>query len=72
LDDLSTENLIYLSSEQALADLSLFIQFIKQKYNAVKSPVITFGGSYPGNLAAWFRLKYPFLTVGSIASRYSK
>ena len=26
------------------------------------------GGSYPGNLAAWFRLKYPSITHGSIAS----
>jgi hypothetical protein len=30
--------------------------------------VVTVGGSYPGNLAAWFRLKYPSITVGSIAS----
>lgn len=26
------------------------------------------GGSYAGNLAAWFRLKYPHITDGSIAS----
>ncbi len=32
------------------------------------SRVITVGGSYPGNLAAWFRLKYPSSTHGSIAS----
>jgi thymus-specific serine protease len=36
--------------------------------NAPNSHVITFGGSYPGNLAAWFRLKYPHLTLGSVAS----
>merc|ERR1712166_32057 len=30
--------------------------------------ILTFGGSYPGNLAAWFKLKYPALTVGSVAS----
>lgn len=32
------------------------------------SPFITIGGSYPGALAAWFRYKYPHLTIGSIAS----
>ena len=29
---------------------------------------ISFGGSYPGMLAGWFRLKYPNLVHGSIAS----
>ena len=33
-----------------------------------KSPWITIGGSYPGAMSAWFRFKYPHLTVGSIAS----
>ena len=32
------------------------------------SKVVTFGGSYPGNLAAWFGLKYPQLIVGTVAS----
>jgi len=30
--------------------------------------VIVFGGSYPGNLASWFRLKYPHLAKAAIAS----
>lgn len=32
------------------------------------SPWITIGGSYPGALSAWFRYKYPHLTIGAIAS----
>ena len=30
--------------------------------------VITVGGSYSGNLAAWFKVKYPHLSDGSVAS----
>lgn len=66
--DVSTENLKYLSSSQALADLARIIDFIKTDLNSPNSKVITVGGSYPGNLAAWFRLKYPATTFGSIAS----
>eukprot|EP01116_Phalansterium_solitarium_P001757 TRINITY_DN11572_c0_g1_i1.p2 TRINITY_DN11572_c0_g1~~TRINITY_DN11572_c0_g1_i1.p2 ORF type:complete len:487 (-),score=200.13 TRINITY_DN11572_c0_g1_i1:218-1642(-) len=68
LPDLSTPNLNYLNSQEALADLALFIVSMKQAYNVPDAPVVTFGGSYPGNLAAWFRIKYPHLTIGSIAS----
>jgi len=66
--DLSTPNLNYLTSQQALADAATFIRWIQDQYNASNSQVITFGCSYPGNLAAWFRLKYPTITAGSVAS----
>jgi len=38
------------------------------KADAAHSPVITFGGSYPGALSSWFRLKYPDIAVGAVAS----
>ena len=41
---------------------------IKTSLETTASKVISFGGSYPGNLAAWFRLKYPSVTHGSVAS----
>ena len=63
--------MIYLNSEQALSDLAFFIDQMKlnKMYNiSDKNKWITMGGSYPGALSAWFRYKYPHLTVGSIAS----
>ena len=34
----------------------------------VENPWFVFGGSYAGALSAWFRLKFPHLTCGSLAS----
>lgn len=69
-EDLSTENLLYLSSEQALADLASFITAMNEKYQleARNTKWIAFGGSYPGSLAAWIREKYGHLVHGSISS----
>jgi pimeloyl-ACP methyl ester carboxylesterase len=66
--DVSVENLKYLSSSQALADLDNFIKGMKKQYNRDDAKVIVFGGSYSGNLAAWFRELYPDTAVGAIAS----
>jgi len=66
---MSTKNLRYLSSEQALADLASFIESKnKELHLSDTNKWILFGGSYPGSLAAWFRLKYPHLAYGSVAS----
>nr|GME13686.1 lysosomal Pro-X carboxypeptidase-like [Ipomoea batatas] len=58
----------YLSSTQALADYATLIIDLKKNLTATDSPVVVFGGSYPGMLAAWFRLKYPHVTIGALAS----
>lgn len=67
--DISTENLRYLSSEQALADLAYFITSMNAQYNLTDANRwIAFGGSYPGSLAAWVREKYAHLVHGSIST----
>lgn len=68
-EDLSTPNMAYLSSRQGLADLAQFRQFIHHSYNLTdKNKWISFGGSYPGSLSAWFRLKYPHLVYAAVSS----
>lgn len=64
----SAEKLGYLSSTQALADYAVLIRSLKQNLSAEASPVVVFGGSYGGMLAAWFRLKYPHIATGALAS----
>ena len=67
--DLSDDNLQYLSSEQGLADLATFRQFIHTSMNLTDdNKWISFGGSYPGSLSAWFRLKYPHLVHAAVSS----
>ena len=62
--DMSDSSLKYLNSEQALADLATFCQEMALKFNLTNSKWISFGGSYPGSLSAWYRLKYPHLVQG--------
>ena len=65
----SLDKLGFLTASQALADLAEFITHLKSTYaGAEKSPVIMFGGSYGGMMAAWFRMKYPHLIEGSLAA----
>ncbi|KAG8322017.1 putative serine protease K12H4.7 [Homalodisca vitripennis] len=67
--DASTENLIYLTSEQALADIAYFVEGMNVQYNLTSDTKwIVFGGSYAGNLAAWVRLKYPHLIHGAMSA----
>ena len=56
-----------MTSTQALADLATFIDAMNSAHN-LTGPWIAFGGSYPGSLAAWLRLKYPHLVHGSVST----
>lgn len=67
--DISTDNLKWLTPDQALADLAYFIEYLIEKGEVQKGQKLAvFGGSYPGNLAAWARLKYPHLIHAAVAS----
>ncbi|KAI0237106.1 Thymus-specific serine protease [Massospora cicadina] len=71
--DFSTKNLRYLSSRQALADMANFMSNVKMPKGQMNREGntqrwIVAGGSYPGNLAAWVRAKYPHIVAGAIAS----
>ncbi|KAI3683579.1 hypothetical protein L1987_84087 [Smallanthus sonchifolius] len=58
----------FFSSEQALADYAQITIDVKKNLSAEDCPVIAIGGSYGGMLASWFRLKYPHIVYGSLAS----
>ncbi|CAN7942793.1 unnamed protein product, partial [Ixodes hexagonus] len=66
--DMSVDNLAYLTSQQALADAATFRDAMVRKHSLKDSKWVVFGGSYSGSLAAWFKLKYPHLAVGAVAS----
>lgn len=67
--DTSTPNLRWLSSRQALEDIATFIKaFPAIQGLPSNTKFVTFGGSYSGALSAWFRLKYPHLAIGAIAT----
>lgn len=64
---LSVKNLRHLTTEEALYDLANF----QQKISVVKQWTgkwVAFGGSYPGSLAAYFRMRYPDRVAGALAS----
>lgn len=50
-----------------MADYATLIDRLKRERGLEGSPVIGFGGSYGGMLAAWARLKYPHVWAGAIA-----
>lgn len=63
------KNLVYLSSEQALSDISYFIEKMTAKHNLPDGTQwVAFGGSYPGSLAAWSRIKFPHQIHAAISA----
>jgi len=58
----------YLTVTQALADYASFVLSLKANLSAPAAPVLVFGVSYGGMLAAWMRLKYPHVVMGAVAS----
>lgn len=72
--DLSTENLRFLSTDQAVADQAFFSSHItfpgleNLNLTAPNTPHIAYGGSYAGGMVAFLRKLYPELTWGAISS----
>lgn len=59
-DDTSTSNLRFLSIDQILADIAHLIDHVKQQDSRLADArVILTGTMFGGNLATWFRVKYP-------------
>lgn len=74
VDDLSTENLRFLTTDQALADMAYFAQNVVFKgledldLTAPDVPYIAYGGSYAGAFVAFLRKLYPDVYWGAISS----
>nr|XP_033332078.1 putative serine protease K12H4.7 isoform X1 [Megalopta genalis] len=67
--NLSVKNMVFLTSEQALADLAYFIKSMNDNFKLPNNTQwVTFGGSYAGSLAAWMRAKYPHLVHGAVST----
>ena len=58
----------YLSSQQAVADIGTFIQHMNNVYGLHGKKWTTWGGSYPGMVAGFARLKLPHLVHASSSS----
>lgn len=65
--DLSTAHLRFLNTEHALNDL-VYFQRAMQHSKQWKGAWFAFGGSYPGSLSAYYRMKYPYMVHGALAS----
>ncbi len=64
---LANKNLVYLSMDQAIEDLASFQKYISSNMG-LTGKWISMGGSYAGELSAFYRLKHPELVIGALAS----
>lgn len=71
--DTRTQNLVYLTSEQSLADIAWFIYSMNKlnKENWTNFQWVMFGGSYGGSLSAWARMKFPHLIHAAVSTSSS-
>ncbi|XP_055546468.1 thymus-specific serine protease-like [Wyeomyia smithii] len=68
-EDLSTENLSLLSTDQILADLAEFVTYVRRELVEDETArVLVAGTELGGSLAAWFRIRYPHLGNAAWAS----
>lgn len=73
--DLSTENLRFLTTQQALADTAFFAEnvvfegFEDQNLTAPHTAYIAYGGSYAGAFVAFLRKTYPDIYFGEYFER---
>ena len=72
--DFSTENLRWLTTDQALADTAYFAKNVKFEgledvdFSPDKVPWIAYGGSYAGSFVAFLRIAYPDVFFAAISS----
>lgn len=72
--NLTTKNLRFLTTAQALADQAYFAANVKfpgkehMNLTAPGTPYLTYGGSYAGAFVAFMRVQYPNLYWGAISS----
>ncbi len=64
---LESDHLIYLSMAQAIEDLAAFQKFAMMNLN-LRGKWVAVGGSYPGEVSAFYRMKHPELVAGALAS----
>eukprot|EP00977_Amphora_coffeiformis_P011586 scaffold2782_cov182-Amphora_coffeaeformis.AAC.16 len=64
----TNEHLVFLSSRQAQADLAHFVASQNTALGGANLPWITFGGSYPGMMAAYARLRFPHYIAAAVSS----
>jgi hypothetical protein len=72
-ENVTTESLRFLSTEQALAEINHFAKNVKfdgidEDLTAPNAPWIVYGGSYAGAQAAFMRVAYPETFWGAISS----
>jgi len=67
VEDMTDMNMKFLSSRQGLEDLATFMVAMSIEHDFT-SPWVSFGGSYPGSLSAWLKLKYPHMMAGAVSS----